>query len=121
VITRTETTIESDPVVAETSALHETETKINTTDFKDNADSKIAMDEFSWNNFDDTMFTSSFKDILDTLGNDDQVRNEAAKVKAAFVARYNKEAEALPKVCELGAICRKEIREQVFSEVQVEW
>jgi len=54
-------------------SLWQTETKINTTDFKDNADDKIAKDVFSWGNFDSTMFSATFKQVLETMGNDNNI------------------------------------------------
>ena len=49
-------------------AAWETDTKINTTDFKDNAAEKGEMDEFSWDSFDMSNFT--FSDLLDLLSSD---------------------------------------------------
>lgn len=64
------TSIDALDVVPE-DAEWETETKIITTDIKDNKMIKISMDPFEWDQFDATMFTDSFKDILDTMGDDD--------------------------------------------------
>lgn len=64
---RSDELIQTDDYEAQQAAW-ETETKINTTDFKDNAAEKGEMDEFSWDSFDMSNFT--FSDLLDLLSSD---------------------------------------------------
>lgn len=49
---------------------------------------KIDKDVFSWGNFDSTMFSATFKQVLDTMGNDDNIKDMATAVKEKFKATY---------------------------------
>lgn len=96
---RSDELIQTDDYVAQQAAW-ETEEKINTTDFKNNAAEKGEMDEFSWDSFDMSDFT--FSDLLDLLSSDSQVQALADGVREQYMLRYQQEAAELPEVCEAG-------------------
>ena len=115
---RSDELIQTDDYEAQNASL-ETYTKINTTDFKDNAAEKGEMDEFSWDAFDMSNFT--FSDLLDLLSSDSQVQKLSDGVREQYMARYTQEATELPEVCEAGKECRRLIKEQARQYISVEW
>ena len=115
---RSDELIQTDDYEAQQAAW-ETDTKINTTDFKDNAAEKGEMDEFSWDSFDMSDFT--FSDLLDLLSSDSQVQKLSDGVREQYMARYAQEALELPEVCEAGKECRRLIKEEAKQYISVEW
>jgi hypothetical protein len=110
--------IQTDDYVAET-ADWETETKINTTDYYDNAATKAEMKDFEWDSFDMSEFT--FTDLLNLLNNDAQVAELKDQVQTNYVNWYTQEAEKLPEVCDAGRQCRAEIKAEATQYISVEW
>jgi hypothetical protein len=94
-----DTLIATENYEAETAAW-ETETKINTTDYFDNAETKKEMEDFEWDSFDMSEFT--FTDLLNLLNNDQQVTDLKDQVQNNYVNWYTAEATKLPQVCEAG-------------------
>ena len=115
---RSDELIQTDDYEAQQAAW-ETDTKINTTDFKDNAAEKGEMDEFSWDSFDMSDFT--FSDLLDLLSSDSQVQKLSDGVREQYMARYAQEALELPEVCEACKECRRLIKEEAKQYISVEW
>lgn len=77
--------IETDEYVAE-KADWETEEKINTTDYFNNAETMAEMKDFQWDSFDMSEFT--FTDLLNLLNNDSQVAALKDQVQDNYVNWY---------------------------------
>jgi len=110
--------IQTDNYEAETAAW-ETDDKINTTDFFDNAATKGEMADFKWDSFDMSEFT--FTDLLNLLNNDQQVTDLKDQVQLNYVNWYTQEAAKLPEVCEAGKKCRADIKAEATEYISVEW
>jgi len=110
--------VQTDNYEAETAAW-ETDSKINTTDYFDNAAAKGEMKDFEWDSFDMSEFT--FTDLLDLLNNDKQVTDLKDQVQLNYVNWYTSEATKLPEVCDAGKECRAEIKKTATEYISVEW
>jgi hypothetical protein len=111
--------IEAPEAVEEDKALYETEEKIHTTDFKDNAAFIEEKEDFSWDGFSMADFT--FGDVLDMMNNDENVGEMKNSLKVSFMRQFKAQEDKLPEVCESGKSCRDKIREETRIEVAQEW